>query len=64
MLIKVSFHIGEEMNKYIIQAFIVLIVILFGVSLISEANDKIDAKDSIASFEEQVSNKEEIENGS
>lgn len=52
------------MNKRIIQAFIVLIVILFGVSLISESNDKIDAKKSIDSFEESVSNDKEIENGS
>lgn len=58
------FDIGEKMNKYIIQAFIVLIVILFGVSLISDANAKLEAKDSITSFEEQVSNKEEVENGS
>lgn len=52
------------MNKRIIQAFIVLIVILFGVSLISESNDKLDAKNSIESFEQQVGNQQEVENGS
>lgn len=52
------------MGKRIIQAFIILIVILFGVSLISESNDKNDAKNSINSFEENVSNEIEIENGS
>ena len=52
------------MGKRIIQAFIVLIVILFGVSLISESNDKNESKNSINSFEENVSNEIEIENGS
>lgn len=52
------------MGKRIIQAFIILIVILFGVSLISESNDKNESKNSINSFEENVSNEIEIENGS
>lgn len=51
------------MNKHIIQAFIVLILILFGVSLVSESNDKIDAKKSIEVFEEKVDSESEIENG-
>lgn len=58
------FHSGEKMGKRIIQAFIILIVILFGVSLISESNDKNESKNSINSFEENVSNEIEIENGS
>ena len=52
------------MNKRIIQALIVLIVVLFGVSFVSEANEKMQASNSLTSFEEQVSSKEEIENGS
>ena len=51
------------MGKRIIQAFIILIVILFGVSLISETNDKINAKNAISSFEEDVSNNKEVSNG-
>ena len=60
----VYFDCGEKMSKRIIQAFIILIVILFGVSLISESNDKVASKESIDSFEENVSNEIEIENGS
>lgn len=52
------------MNKHIIQAFIVLILILFGVSLVSESNDKIEAQKSIEVFEEKVENDVEVENGS
>jgi hypothetical protein len=52
------------MNKRLIQAFIILIVILFGVSLVSEADKKVDNKESIDKFEESVSNNQEIENGS
>ena len=52
------------MNKRIIQAFIVLIVVLLGVSIVSESNDKWEAKNSISRFEEQVSNNQEVENGS
>ena len=58
-----SIH-GEKMNKRIIQAFIVLIVVLLGVSIVSESNDKWESKNSITKFEEQVSNNQEIENGS
>ena len=58
------FTCGEKMSKRIIQAFIILIVILFGVSLISEANGKVDSKAEIESFEESVSNEIEVENGS
>lgn len=52
------------MNKHLIQAFIVLIVVLFAVSLISESNDKLKAKESIEVFEEKVSEGEEVDNGS
>lgn len=52
------------MNKRIIQAFVVLIVILFGVSLISEVDNKVDTKEEIKEFEENVSNNQEVENGS
>ena len=51
------------MSKRIIQAFIVLIIILFGVSLISEVNEESKVKDSINKFEETVSNEIEVENG-
>lgn len=57
-------YCGEKMNKRIIQVFIVLVVILFCVSLISESNDKIEAQKVIDSFEENVSNENEVENGS
>ena len=52
------------MNKRIIQSFVVLIAILFGVSLVSESNGKLNTNNSIKNFEEQVSNKEEVVNGS
>ena len=52
------------MNKRIIQAFIVLIVILFGVSLISDINDRVEINNSINEFEQEVGNEDEIENGS
>ena len=52
------------MNKRIIQAFVVLIVILFGVSLVSEVNNKVDSQEEIKKFEESVSNNSEVENGS
>ena len=52
------------MNKRILQAFIVLIVVLLGVSIVSETNAKWEAKNSISAFEEEVSNKQEVENGS
>ena len=52
------------MNKRIIQAFVVLIVILFGVSLISEVDNKVDTKEEIKEYEENVSNNQEVENGS
>ena len=51
------------MNKRIIQALIVLIVILFGVSFISDLNESLETNSSIKEFEQQVSNQEEIENG-
>ena len=51
------------MNKRIIQAFIILIVILFGVSVISESNRQVGSNQSINKFEEMVSNGEEVENG-
>ena len=51
------------MNKYIIQAFIVLIVILFGVSLISEANDRVRVSDSLSSFEQDIAGNKEVSNG-
>ena len=51
------------MNKYIIQAFIVLIVILFGVSLISEANDRVKVNDSLSSFEQDIEDNKEVNNG-
>ena len=51
------------MNKRIIQVFIILVVILFCVSLISESNDRLEAQKIINSFEENVSNESEVENG-
>lgn len=51
------------MNKHIIQAFIILIIILLGVSLVSESNDKASFASSINDFEDKVSNEEEINNG-
>lgn len=51
------------MNKHIIQAFIILIIILLGVSLVSESNDKASFGSSINDFEDKVSNEEEINNG-
>lgn len=52
------------MNKRIIQGFIILIIILLGVSLVSESNDKQSAKESISEFDENVSSEQEVENGS
>ena len=51
------------MNTYIIQAFTVLIVILFCVSLISESNDRSRIQDSISSFEEDINDNKEVSNG-
>ena len=51
------------MNKHIIQAFIILIIILLGVSLVSESNDKANLKATIEDFEDKVDDKEEINNG-
>ena len=51
------------MNKHIIQAFIILIIILLGVSLVSESNDKSNLKNTVDEFENKVSNEEEINNG-
>lgn len=51
------------MEKRILQAFIILIIILFGVSFISDANQKVDAKNEIVDFEENVNENEEITNG-
>lgn len=51
------------MNKHIIQAFIILIVILLGVSLVSEVNNVNSVNNTIQNFEENVNGEEEIENG-
>ena len=51
------------MNKYIIQALLVLIVILFGISLISESNDRAKVHNSISSFEEDIEDNKEVSNG-
>ena len=52
------------MSKRIIQAFIILIIILFGVSLVSEVNDEKQIKEDIKNFEEAVSGGLEVDNGS
>ncbi len=51
------------MNKHIIQAFIILIIILLGVSLISESNDKANLNGTIQNLEDKIENNEEINNG-
>lgn len=51
------------MNKHIIQAFIILIIILLGVSLISESNEKVYINNTIKEFEEDVAQNTELENG-
>lgn len=51
------------MNKHVIQAFIILIVILLGVSLVSESNSKNNVNSTIQNFEESVSQEAEINNG-
>ena len=52
------------MNKYLIQALIILIVVLLGISLVSESNDKLETKKEISAFETSLSEDKEIENGS
>lgn len=51
------------MEKRIIEAFLILIIILFGVSLVSEANEKVNAQNEVQQFEESVNDSEEITNG-
>lgn len=51
------------MNKHMIQAFIILIIILLGVSLVSESNEKNKVISSIEDFEDKVGNEEEVMNG-
>ena len=51
------------MNKYLIEGFIALIIILVGVSLVSEVNDINNRKAVIENFDEKISNNEEVNNG-
>jgi cell division protein FtsL len=51
------------MNKYIIQSFIILIIILLGISLVCESNDKLKTDSEIIDFEEEISDDSEVENG-
>ena len=51
------------MNKYLVQGFIVLIVILIGVSVVSDVSNKAQAKEEIIEFEENVSKENEVNNG-
>ena len=54
---------GDTMNKHLIEAFIILLVIMIGVSLVSEVNDVNARKQTIEKFDEKISNNEEVENG-
>ena len=51
------------MNKHIVEGFIIVIIILFGVSIVAEFDNKSNVNNQIDEFEDKVSKQEEIDNG-